>query len=147
FTQHKQFTAIYETSKRSVYLMQQRIKKHPFLATFDAADPNSSTAERTVSTTPLQALFMMNDEFAHEQASHFASRLPHGSEPDRITAAYQIASGRLPAREEIDEARQYLHGMRQKLRSRSSSLQEEDQLAWTSLARVILSSNEFLFVD
>jgi hypothetical protein len=31
FTQHEQFFAVYETNRRSIYVMQQRLKKHPFL--------------------------------------------------------------------------------------------------------------------
>ena len=43
FTQHRPFNAVYETDKRSVYLMVQRQRRHPFLALFDGADPNAST--------------------------------------------------------------------------------------------------------
>ncbi|MCI0464560.1 MAG: PSD1 and planctomycete cytochrome C domain-containing protein, partial [Gemmataceae bacterium] len=68
FTQHKPFKAVYDTNRRSVYLMTQRIQRHPFLATFDGPDTNASTAVRTTSTTSLQALFLMNDPFVHEQA-------------------------------------------------------------------------------
>jgi hypothetical protein len=88
---------------------------------------------------------MMNDEFVHEQASHLASRLPPVPESERVVAAFQMAFGRPPTREEVAEARQYLGAMRQKLRS--LPLNEQDQLAWRSLARAILASNEFLFVD
>ena len=35
YTQHTPFQAVYDTNKRSVYLMTQRIRKHPFLALFD----------------------------------------------------------------------------------------------------------------
>src|SRR3989454_2472614 len=55
------FVAVYDSNRRSIYLMQQRIKKQPFLELFDGADTNATTGERPVSTTPLQALFMMND--------------------------------------------------------------------------------------
>jgi len=47
FTQHKPFSAEYDTNKRSVYLMVQRSQRHPYLSIFDGADPNVSTAERT----------------------------------------------------------------------------------------------------
>ena len=41
--------------------MIQRIQRHPFLAIFDGADPAASTALRLTSTTPLQALFLLNE--------------------------------------------------------------------------------------
>jgi len=147
FTQHNQFTAIYETSQRSVYLMQQRIKKHPLLETFDPADPNSSTAERSSTTTPLQALFMMNDPFAHEQASHFVSRLGACSTSDRIKAAYRLAFGRQPSREEIREGTSYLEAFKKQSRDKSLSNEQQNALAWASFARAILASNEFLYID
>jgi hypothetical protein len=54
FTQHKQFRAVYDTNRRSVYLMTQRIQRHPFLAIFDGPDTGASTASRGTSTTTLQ---------------------------------------------------------------------------------------------
>src|SRR5262249_49417768 len=75
FTQHNPFKAVYETNRRSVYLMTQRIVRHPFLGLFDGPDPNSSTGRRITSTTPLQALFLMNDPFVHSSARKFAARL------------------------------------------------------------------------
>src|SRR5205823_10691977 len=74
FTQHAPFVAVYETKRRSVYLMQQRLRKNPYLALFDGADPSSSTGVRLPSTTPLQALFVMNDPLVHTVAAKFAQR-------------------------------------------------------------------------
>ncbi|HSM76836.1 MAG TPA: DUF1553 domain-containing protein, partial [Bryobacteraceae bacterium] len=56
FTQHHPFKAVYDTQCRSVYLMTQRIQRHPYLAIFDGPDPSASTPLRVASTTPLQAL-------------------------------------------------------------------------------------------
>jgi len=78
FTQHNQFFALYDTPRRSVYQMQQRLRKHPFFALFDGADTNSSTGVRANSTTPLQSLFAMNDSFVHERANRLAARLVRG---------------------------------------------------------------------
>src|SRR3712207_4153306 len=75
FTIHNPFYAVYETNRRSVYLMVQRQKKHPFLSLFDAADPNVSTDERVTTVTPAQALYLMNDAFVHEQSAGLAKRL------------------------------------------------------------------------
>jgi hypothetical protein len=67
FSIHAPFKANYESSHRSVYLMVQRQQKHPFLSLFDGADPNVSTASRFTTTTPTQALFLMNSPFVNEQ--------------------------------------------------------------------------------
>ena len=45
FMQHDPFNAVYPTKRRSVYLMTQRIQRHPFLAMFDGADAAISIAQ------------------------------------------------------------------------------------------------------
>jgi hypothetical protein len=149
FSQHVQFNAVYETRRRSVYLMQQRIKKHPFLAAFDGADANASTADRGVTTTPLQALFMMNDPFAHAQAGMFARRLLAGATDDsqRINRAHLLALGRPARPDEIREGLAYLDAFRKRLTDVTGSDGPRELQAWSSYARALLGSNEFFFVD
>ena len=75
FTQHTPFQAVYDHNRRSLYLMTQRIRRHPFLGLFDGADASSSTPERHTTTVPTQALFFLNDPFIHARASSLAQRL------------------------------------------------------------------------
>ena len=93
YTQHKQFFAVYPTNKRSVYLMQQRLKKHPLMEVFDGPDTNAPTSSRTASTTPVQALYLMNDPFVHTQSDLLAVRvgLAYESLRERINYAYLLA--------------------------------------------------------
>ncbi len=149
WTQHNPFNAVYETKRRSVYLMQQRLKKNPYLAIFDGADPSSSTAVRLPSTTPLQALFLMNDAFAHHAASKFAARVlaAKPEEPARLELAYQLALTRAPSAEELIQCTEFLKAYREKLAARGTPPPQADADAWAALARVILSSNEFAFID
>jgi uncharacterized protein DUF1553 len=149
FTQHNPFTAVYETKQRSVYLMTQRIQRQPYLSIFDGPDPNSSTAERLISTTPIQALFVMNSPFVHEQADRFAARLI-GGQPDsrkRIDLAYQMAFGRPATAEEIQRGESYIRQCREKLKGTGLPEAHHPQGAWASYVGVLLSSNEFIFVD
>jgi hypothetical protein len=106
FTQHYPFAATYQTRRRSVYLMQPRLRKHPYLALFDGADPSTATGLRLQSTTPLQALFLMNDPLAHAAAAQLAGRVigAAADEPARLDYAFRLAWGRPPAREERQEA-------------------------------------------
>ncbi len=64
FSQHAPFNANYDTNHRSVYLMVQRNRRHPFLGLFDGADPNASTAQRQSTIVPPQALYFMNDRLS-----------------------------------------------------------------------------------
>ena len=142
FTQHQQFFALYDTKQRAVYQMQQRLRKHPFLARFDSADTNASTATRPASTTPLQALFAMNDPFLHERAGRLAAHLTAlaPDESQRLAPAFLTLYGRPPEPEETAMFTAYLAQLREKKNL------PPDQ-AWASLARVLLAANEFLYLD
>jgi hypothetical protein len=147
YTQHGPFSAVYDHSRRSVYLMTQRIKRHPFLALFDGADPNASTAERRTTTVPTQALFFLNDPFVHASAEKFAARVLAAApaEPDRVKAAYRLALGRDPRPAEATEATEFLAAYRNELTAAGNDPSES--AAWAAFARVLFGSNEFLTVD
>ena len=149
FTQHKPFKAVYDSNHRTVYLMTQRIQRHPFLALFDGPDTNASTATRITSTTPLQALFLMNDPFVHEQARRFAARLLAGKKDDGgcIEEAYLLAFGRPATKEEKSEAQAYLVKVRQKLKADDIKEDHLPQKCWESVARVIFMCNEFVYLE
>ncbi len=149
FTQHKPFKAVYESNHRTVYLMTQRIQRHPFLALFDGPDTNASTATRITSTTPLQALFLMNDPFVHEQARKFASRLLSGKKDDSdcIDEAYLLAFSRPVTQDEKAEAQTYLTKVREKLQSEGVQEVQLPQRSWESFARVLFMCNEFVYVE
>lgn len=141
FTQHNAFKAVYPTHHRSVYLMTQRIQRHPFLAIFDGADPSASTAARTTSTTPLQALFLLNDPLVHEQAGRIADRLMKSASDDsqRVKSAYELLFARAPTADEESAATHFLANA-----IRSSPDANE---AWNAYVRVLLRLNEFVYLD
>jgi hypothetical protein len=143
FTQHNPFRAVYESRRRSVYLMTQRIQRHPFLATFDGADPSASTAARLTSTTPVQALFLLNDPLVHEQSTAFATRLQRdASTPtDRIRLAYALAFARQPDAAEESEASRFLE------RLAANSSPDAERTAWEAFARALFRLNEFVYLD
>ncbi len=147
YTQHAPFSAVYDHNQRSVYLMAQRIKRHPFLTLFDGADPNASTAERRTTTVPTQALFFLNDPFVHTKSQQFAARVERTGtgEAQRIEAAYRLALGRSPTEAERAEAVEFLAAYRAELLAAKKENVETAALA--ALGRVLFGSNEFLSVD
>jgi hypothetical protein len=149
FTQHNPFVAAYEHNGRGVYLMQQRIRAHPQLSIFDGADTNAAMGERVPSTTPLQALFMMNDPFVHKQADLFAVRvgMAFAENAKRIEYAYRLAFGRKPTAAEINKGLAYLRDVRADLTEINTPEEEQTRAALASYLRVLLSSSEFVFVD
>ncbi|HEY2909658.1 MAG TPA: DUF1553 domain-containing protein, partial [Gemmataceae bacterium] len=144
FTQHHPFKAVYDSEKRSVYVMAQRFQRHPFFALFDGADTNASTDRRLVSTTPLQALYLMNDPFVHSQAKKFAKRLlgREAESVERIQSAYLLLFGRPPTGAEITAAQEYLTAVAKKIGGKQAT-----EAAWESLARALFLSNEFVYLD
>jgi hypothetical protein len=149
YTQHVQFFAVYASNRRSVYLMQQRLKKHPLMEVFDGPDTNSSTPQRSATTTPVQALYLMNDPFVHAQADEFAVRvaLAFDSLPRKIDYAYRLALGRPATPMEIRQAQLYLEKVRLDLAEAKVEDEQLNRKALGSFLRVLLSSNEFLYVD
>lgn len=147
YTQHGPFNAVYDHNKRSIYLMTQRLKRHPFLALFDGADPNASTSERLGTTVPTQALFFLNDPFVHSKADKWATRLiaAHPNETQRIALVWRRTLGRTPAETERAEAAEFLATYRAELAGAKLENIEERSLA--AYIRTIFGSNEFLHVD
>jgi hypothetical protein len=139
YTQHTPFVAAEEkfaTNKRSVYLMQQRIRRQPFLDLFDGADPNSETGVRPLTVTALQALYTMNDAFFHAQAASLAARIQAAAsgETERLKFAFRVLYGRAPTADDVRDAHQFL-------------AQSGPDEGWPALIRVLLASNEFLTLD
>ncbi|HSI11865.1 MAG TPA: DUF1553 domain-containing protein [Chthoniobacter sp.] len=149
FTQHKPFKDVYDTNKRSVYLMTQRIQRHPYLAIFDGADPSTSTPQRAASTTPLQALYLLNNPLVHEQSRCLAERLVNERSDDaaRLQLACQLTLSRPARPEEIDDALPFLATVRAKLSAAGTPPDKLDAEAWQAMVRVLFRLNEFVYLD
>ncbi|HUR44379.1 MAG TPA: DUF1553 domain-containing protein, partial [Candidatus Saccharimonadales bacterium] len=147
YTQHAPFSGVYDNRQRSVYLMTQRLKRHPFLALFDGPDPNSSTPDRRGTTVPTQALYFLNDPFVHAESEKFTERLgsSQANEQIKIERAYRLVFGRLPTEKEREQAVKFLGAYRAELPIEQRA--RGDKLVFAAFARVLFGSNEFLVVD
>jgi hypothetical protein len=149
WTQHNPFKATYPSNHRSVYLMTQRIQRHPYLGLFDAPDANTSTAQRDTSTVPQQALFLMNNPFVREQSEGFARRLLAGTKDmrQRVDLASQLAWSRPAGPAEREKAVRYVETYQRELSKVGVTGERQELEAWASYARVLLSANEFVYID
>ncbi len=148
YTQHAPFSAVYDHDKRSVFLMTQRLKRHPFLALFDGADPNASTAVRLGTTVPTQALYFMNDPFVHRASLAWADRLIElPTQSERLRGAFQRAFQREPSQAELADAEQFLADYRSAMTSTNLSQPTDGTLPWAAWLRTLIGSNEFLHID
>jgi hypothetical protein len=119
-------------ARRSVYRFHFRTLPDPFYDALDSADASQLTAVRNESTTPLQALVLLNNPFVLRQCEHFAARLERLA-PDadrRISLAFDLVYGRRPVEEEIEVLKAY-----------------SSRRGWANLCRLLLNSNEFLFIN
>jgi hypothetical protein len=149
WTQHYPFKAAYPTNHRGVYLMTQRLQRHPYLGLFDGPDTNHSTGERTASTVPLQALYLMNNPVVRARASAFADLLIAAA-PDprsRVSLAYERAWGRPPTQDESDAALAYVRRYTGESAKAGAPADRIAAESWTSLARIMLTADEFLYLD
>jgi len=149
FTQHNPFKAVYETNRRSVYLMTQRLQRHPYLAVFDGADPSTSTPVRGTSTTPLQALFLLNDPLVHAQAAGLAGAVQAAAADDdaRLAHAIHRVLGRPATIGERSDGHAFLEAARATLRADGTAGDRIEDAVWTAFARALFRLTEFVFLD
>ena len=149
YTQHHPFVDDFPIRRRSVYLLQQRIRKQPILEVFDGADTNAATGSRMVSTTAIQALFMLNNPLAHEEAKRMADRICEAADSSRERAemAFRLCLSRPATEPELAEVEGYLAECAAELKRAGVAEAKRERAAWASFIRVLLSSNEFVFID
>lgn len=147
--------------RRGVYMHWQRTFLHPMLANFDAPSREECTASRIVSSTPQQALTILNDPTFVEAARALAEESLAG-QPDApfgagLDAAYRRLLSRPPEdRERLSLERfftaqlDYYRGHPDEAKKliaigyhpASPGLDPTRLAAWTSVARVMLNLNE-----
>jgi Protein of unknown function (DUF1553)/Protein of unknown function (DUF1549) len=116
------------SKRRTVYLPLRRSNLPSLLNLFDFGDATTTCEGRSVTNTAPQALFMMNSKFVDERAAALATQL--GGKVDLL---YQRILDRLPTAAERDDALGYIAKVGER--------------GWLSMARILLSSNEFIYVD
>ncbi len=96
--------------RRSLYLLNKRTVRLPMMSNFDQPDAMTPCAMRSVSTHALQALSLMNSDFAQQQAKVFATRLRTecaGNQDCQVRRAYKLALARAPGLDEMTMARDF----------------------------------------
>lgn len=119
--------------RRTIYRFNPRGGRSALLDTFDCPDPATSAPRRTVTTTPLQALSLLNNSFVLSMSGYFARRIEDeaGTNLDQqVRFAWQTALGREPTPEE--------HRL-------SKTLTQQHGL--TALCRGLFNCSEFVIAD
>jgi hypothetical protein len=132
--------------RRSVYLQQRRTQVLTLLQLFDAPAIATTCGARTTSTVPLQALALLNSDFARGRARAFAGRLLREAGPDvdkRLALAFRLACGRDPADDERAACRRFLAAQARTYAGRGDAAER----AWADLCQMVLAGNAFLYVE
>jgi hypothetical protein len=119
------------------------------MALFDGPDTNTSTGRRSVSTVPPQALYVMNSLEVQELATALAQRLLSEAESmeARIDRAHRLCFARPATELELASGAAYVEQYQAELTSSGKSVDQSELTAWASYGRLLLSSNEFIYLD
>jgi hypothetical protein len=115
-----------------VYQRKPRAELDLIFGTFDCPDAGQIQPKRNMSTTPLQALNLLNSRFMLDRSRALASRLEQESGTsveDQIDRAYWLLLSRAPTRQETDLCRDFIH-----------------QQGLEAFCRGVFNSNEFIMV-
>lgn len=146
-----------EEFRRSIFVQARRSRPLTVLDTFDLPQMTPNCEKRNASTVPTQSLLLMNSEFISEQARHFAERVLTEAGTNlskQVQLAWRLAFARPATDLEITDALEFLddnakHFAAHPVTDDRNPKQKRDasELALTTLCQLLLSSNEFLYVD
>ncbi len=122
-----------EFNRRSIYRTWARGSIHPLLAPLDCPDPSSAAPVRSVTTTPLGALSLMNTSFVLRMSEKFAERLRAEAGDDAKAQAargFLLAFGRPAREEELVLTAEFI-----------------GKSGLSAFCRVLFNSNEFLYIN
>lgn len=120
-----------DTHRRAVYHQNARAAPVDLLAEFDQPDCVFTTPRRGSTTTPLQALTLLNHRFTLDMAEAFAERLAtEADDPaQRVERAYAVVYDREPSADEQQRCVAFAQ-----------------QHGWPALCRVLLNTTELITI-
>ena len=119
--------------RRMIYQFKPRLQQDATFGAFDCPDGTAVSPRRATSTTALQALNLLNDEFLHDQSERFAVRVRKDAGADvdgQVTRAFALAFNRQPSGVENSAGRQLVkqHGLQ-------------------ALCRALFNASEFVMLE
>jgi len=148
-----------ERYRRGLYIFFQRTSPYPQLMNFDAPDSLQSCVRRERSTTPLQALNLLNDPVFMEAAQALAVRIVRGKAESlrhRLDYAFRLCLGRGPRPAEEDRLTSYYLQEKERLVKTPQSVERlfpakgvegidvAEAATWVGLSSVLLNLDEFI---
>ena len=118
--------------RRMIYMTKVRQEQESVFGAFDCPDASQGVPKRSRSTTPLQALNLLNSTFVNQQANLFEKRLEKEAGKDlavQVKLAFKLCFNRPATTDEVRDAGAFIktEGLKQ-------------------FARAMLNANEFVFI-
>ena len=130
-----------QCTARTVYLFVDRKILPGLLRVFDFPTPDISAPQRSRTTVPGQALFLLNSPLVIARATELADELTQrfGQEEveRKVSYLHQVVYNRDATEDEIALAQQFVRGL----------VGDQGLNPWVDYVQILLQSNEFLFVD
>lgn len=120
-------------NRRTIYRFSPRGRRSALLEAFDCPDPSTTAPTRSVTTTPQQALALLNNDFALRMAQGLAQRVEKEAKGDlrqQVGRSFELAYGRRADEEEL-----------------RLGVEIATEYGMAALGRVLLNSNEFVVID
>src|SRR5256885_1013444 len=135
--------------RRSMYTYWKRTSPHPAMTTFDAAERNNCIVRRQTTSTPLQALVLLNDPQFVEAAQKVAERaMKEGGEKieDRIRYTFRLLTSQSPNAKQLGVLRNLYQEQFELFAnsetSADSDIRKPELAACTALASAIMNFDD-----
>lgn len=129
--------------RRSIYTFWKRTVPPPTMMTFDTPTRDFCEVRRQKTSTPLQALVMLNDPQLIEAAEHLAKNTLNDnkmSQNDRINQIFRKITSRLPTEEELNRLSKYVDTVENDYESNLENVAKTESASKTEYAYTLLSS-------
>ena len=143
-------TTNYDSRRRSLYLPVVRNNLYDVFQLFDYPDPAIPSGDRSTTTVAPQALFLMNSDWTMKNCDHLAESLLKEAGLDdagRVRRLYLKAYGREATDVETAKALALVRDVDSAMQKREVNLDRRRVQAWSSLCQVVVSANEFLYLQ
>ncbi|MEO8131999.1 MAG: DUF1553 domain-containing protein [Bryobacteraceae bacterium] len=122
-----------EFHRRTIYAKTSRFQQDETVSLFDLPAASVTCEQRVVTNVPLQKLFFLNSDTVAQRSAALAKRIRKRRDDKGIEEAYLLLFDRPPSVQERSLGRAFL--------------KKGGSTKWNQYAKVLLSSNEFAYVD
>jgi hypothetical protein len=151
-------------NRRSLYIFTRRSVPYPLLEPFDMASAQQVHSKRDVTTTPLQALTLINSDQVFQWSQSLAGRVVREAGDDesaQLDRLYQILFARVPSQTEKSTLQAFLDNHEKTITEKASDgrlslaipigwkdTRQQDPVraaALVDLVHAVVNSNEFIY--